>query len=93
MRKVEKYPQAKLFPGELVTMALLFAIKGGGKLGLLLHPWGLVVKWDCATANVYDVYFHPMIEAVKEQLIVPTDGGFHAASREPENMKICARGT
>ena len=176
MREVEKHPQASLFPSELVTIALLFAIKGvgtrafyrwlkrdylhlfprlpertrlfrlmrthpnwasrfladptilgvadsygiellhpirekrsgkqvgkkglsnhrwivGGKLGLLLNQWGLVVKWDCATANVYDAHFHPLIEAVKEQMIVLTDSGFHAASGDPENMKVCARGT
>ena len=93
MREVEKYPQARLFPGALVTIALLFAIKGGGKLGLLLNQWGPVVKWDCATGNIYDVYFHPLIEAVKEHLIMLTGGGFQAASRDPENMKVCARGT
>jgi hypothetical protein len=26
----------------------------GGKLCLLLNQWGLVVAWECATANVAD---------------------------------------
>jgi hypothetical protein len=29
MRKVEKHPQAKLYPSELVTIGILFALKGG----------------------------------------------------------------
>ena len=33
----------------------------GGKLCFLLNHLGLVVGWDCATANVYDTYFHPLI--------------------------------
>ena len=30
MREVPKHPEAKLYPSEVVTLALLFAIKGGG---------------------------------------------------------------
>ncbi len=26
----------------------------GGKLGLVLNHWGLIVAWDCNTANVHD---------------------------------------
>jgi hypothetical protein len=29
MGKVEKHPQAKLYPSELVTIGILFALKGG----------------------------------------------------------------
>lgn len=31
MGAVSKHPQAKLYPSEVVTMALLFALKGGGE--------------------------------------------------------------
>ena len=29
MNEVEKHPQAKLYPSELVTIGILFALKGG----------------------------------------------------------------
>ena len=29
MLEIEKHPQAKLYPSEVLTLALLFAIKGG----------------------------------------------------------------
>ena len=33
----------------------------GGKLCLLLNKFGLVVDWDCDTANVSDKTFNPLI--------------------------------
>ena len=35
MRDVPKHPQAKLYPSEVVTLALLFALKGVGATGVL----------------------------------------------------------
>ena len=65
----------------------------GVKLCLLLNQWGLIVDWDCDTANVSDQVFHPLIEQFVEQMIVFTDTGFHATEGDPENMKVCPRGT
>jgi hypothetical protein len=176
MVDVPKHPNAKLYPSEVVTLALLFAIKGvggrafyrwltrdyhawfpqvpertrlfrlfkthtvwtarflaaptvlgvadsygielvhpmregrsphqigkkgqsnhrwivGGKLGFVLNQWGLICAWDCATANVYDAHFHPLIAQFDHRMIVLTDTGFHAKTGDPANMKICARGT
>jgi hypothetical protein len=176
MLDVPKHPDAKLYPSEVVTLALLFAIKGGGMrafyrwlirdyqalfpqlpertrlarlfkthtawtaallaaptvLGVadsygieLLHPmregrspaqmgkkgksnhrwiiggklcfvlpqWGLVVAWDCATANVHEAVFHPLIAQCDQQMSVLTDTGFHAKTGDPANMKVCRRGT
>jgi hypothetical protein len=31
----------------------------GGTRCFILHQWGLVCAWDCATANVHDTPFHP----------------------------------
>ncbi len=42
----------------------------GGKLCLLLNKWGLVVDWECATANVHDSAFQPVIAQYEEQMIV-----------------------
>jgi hypothetical protein len=176
MTDVSKRPDAKLFPSEVVTLALLFAIKGrggrafyrwlrrdyhalfpqvpertrlfrlfkthtpwmarflaaptvlgvadsygiellqpmregrspqqigkkgksnhrwiiGGKLCFILKQWGLICAWDCATANVYDSHFHPLIAQFVDRMVVLTDTGFHANTGDPANMTMCQRGT
>jgi hypothetical protein len=65
----------------------------GGKLAFVLNQWGLICAWDCATANVYDAHFHPLIAQFDHRMIVLTDTGFHAKTGDPANMKICQRGT
>jgi hypothetical protein len=64
----------------------------GGKLCLLLNKFGLVVAWDCATANVCDNTFQPLIRQFEERMIVLSDTGFHAATGDPSNLKLCHRG-
>ncbi len=176
MQDVPKHPQAKLYPSELVTLALLFALKGvgprpfyrwltrdyralfpklphrtrlfrlfathrawaeyflahptvlgvadsygielihpmragrspqqigrkgksnqrwivGGKIAYIVNQRGLVVAWDCATANVHDAVFHPLIAEFQDEMVVLTDMGFHAKTGDPPNMKPCPRGT
>jgi hypothetical protein len=65
----------------------------GGKLAFVLNHLGLVVDWDCDTANVYDATFHPLIDRFAEEMVVLTDTGFHAKQGDPVNMKVCPRGT
>jgi hypothetical protein len=65
----------------------------GGKLCFILNQWGLMCAWDCATANVHDTHFQPLIARFKGEMIVLTDTGFHAKTGDPANMKICPRGT
>ncbi len=65
----------------------------GGKLGLVVNQWGLVVAWDCDTANVYDSTFQSLITPFEKVMIVLTDTGFHAQQGDPPNMKVCPRGT
>ena len=176
MRDIPKHPDAKLYPSEVVTLALLYAIKGGGtrafyrwltcdylplfphvpertrlarlfkthtawttrflaaptvlgvadsdgvellhpmregrspaqigkkgksthrwivggKLCFILNQWGLICAWDCATANVHDAHFQPLLAQCAEQMIVLTDTGFHAKTGDPANMKVCPRGS
>src|SRR5918912_3761574 len=57
----------------------------GGKLCFILNQWGLICAWDCATANVYDAHFHPLIAQFDGQMIVLADTGFHAKSGDPAN--------
>src|SRR5215468_7976496 len=64
----------------------------GGKLCLLLNQYGLVVGWDCATANVPDQTFQWLIRQVDGRMIVLSDTGFHAAEGDPANLKLCQRG-
>lgn len=64
----------------------------GGKLCLLLNQFGTVVDWGCNTANVYDGVFLPLVERVKDKMIVLGDSNFHTKSQDPQNLKICERG-
>jgi hypothetical protein len=63
----------------------------GGKLCLLLDTWGLVVDWDCATANVHDSVFQPMIASYEEQMIVLVDQLFSSKHGNPTNLLVCER--
>jgi hypothetical protein len=172
MKGVQKHPQARLYPSEIVTLGVLFALKGvgnrqfyrwlkrdylplfpnlpertrlfrlftahqdwtncflvepsllsvidsygielihpvregrseqqmgkkglsnrrwivGGKLCFLLNHLGQVVDWDCATANVHDTTFHPLIRRFEERTVVFSDFGFHAKEGDPTNLKVC----
>src|SRR5947208_1224578 len=64
----------------------------GGKRSLLLNQWGLIVAWECATANVADNTFQGLIRQFEERMIVLSDMGFHAAEGDPTNLKLCQRG-
>jgi hypothetical protein len=64
----------------------------GGKLCLLLNQWGLIVAWECATANVPDKTFQWLIRQFEEQMIVLSDTACHAAEGDPSNLKLCQRG-
>jgi hypothetical protein len=64
----------------------------GGKLCLLVNQYGLVVGWDCATANVADNTFQWLIQQFDGRMIVLSDTGFHATEGDPSNLKLCQRG-
>lgn len=61
----------------------------GGKLGFVLNQFGRVCAWDCATANRPDQEFRPLVQRFEDRMIVLTDGGFHGATGDPSNMKVC----
>ena len=50
----------------------------GGKLCLLLNQYGLVVGWDCATANVADNTFHSILKFFQVEALVQSDGNVFA---------------
>ena len=64
----------------------------GGKLCVVQNQWGLITDWDCATANVHDQTFLPLLATYDGQMIVLTDTGFHRAKGDPANVKVCKRG-
>jgi hypothetical protein len=64
----------------------------GGKLCLVLNQWGLIVAWECATANVADNTFQWLIRQFEERMIVLSDTAFHATEGDPSNLKLCRRG-
>jgi hypothetical protein len=64
----------------------------GGKLGLVVNQYGLVVAWDCATANVPDHAFPWLMRQCDERMIVLSDMVFHAATGDPTNLTLCRRG-
>ena len=64
----------------------------GGKLCVVLNKLGLIVDWDCATANVHDQRFLPLLACYDGQMIILTDTGFHRAKGDPDNVKLCRRG-
>ena len=65
----------------------------GGKLCYLLNHLGLIVAWDCDTANVYDgSAFQHLVDDVADQMLVLSDTSFEKADWHPTNLKICQRG-
>lgn len=61
----------------------------GGKLCLALNHLGLVVDWDCDTANVHDIRFNRLVERFADRMVALSDLGFHSAKGDPSNIKIC----
>jgi hypothetical protein len=47
-----------------------------------VNKLGLVVAWDCDTANVSDTVFQPLIKRYEAEMIVCSDTGFHAEEGE-----------
>src|ERR1044072_258576 len=65
----------------------------GGKLCLLLNQDGLVVAWGCATENVCDTHFQPLVRRFEEEMIVLSDTGFHVKEGEAPHLKVWQRTT
>ena len=65
----------------------------GGTWCRLLHQYGWVVAWDCATAHGPDKTFQWLIRQCDERMILFSDRAFHAAEGDPANLKRCPRGT
>ncbi|MYE89066.1 transposase [Candidatus Poribacteria bacterium] len=59
----------------------------GGKLCVLVNHLGLIVDWDCATANVYDgSCFQHIVDNVSHQMVVFADEGFAKVDWQPVKL-------
>ena len=65
----------------------------GAKVCVLTDCFGRITGFEVDGANVHDTRFHPLIETVKDRMIVLGDGGFHARQGDPQNLKICRKGS
>ena len=50
------------------------------------------MAWECATANVSDQTFQPLMRPFEEPMMVLSDTAFHAAEGDPPNLTRCRRG-
>lgn len=64
----------------------------GAKWCVALNHLGQIIGWVWAPANAHDTWFHPLIEVFQDKTVLLADAGFHAASGDPPNLKICKRG-
>ncbi len=64
----------------------------GGKLCQVANQFGLITDSTVKTANVSDTDFLPLVEDVRQRMIVLADKGFRRRINQPENLKICGRG-
>jgi len=98
---IDTYPIELLFPIREGRSPRQVGKKGrdkgrwsiGIKLCWLLNQTCRVVSWGWSTMNVYDKYFHPVVEPWIGQTIVLADFGFRDKHGVPENLKLCKKGT
>jgi hypothetical protein len=65
----------------------------GGKLCLLQNHLGLIIDWDCDTANVYDgSAFQHVVDGVADKSVVFADTGFAKVDWQPDHLRLCQRG-
>lgn len=65
----------------------------GGKLCYVLNHLGLIVSWDCDTANVYDgSSFQQLVDDLADWMVVFSDTGFEKNDWHPSNLRLCQRG-
>jgi hypothetical protein len=65
----------------------------GGTLCFIVNQWGLLCAWACATANVAEAHLHPLLAQCVGRMLVLTDTGLHAQTRDPTHLQVCPRRT
>lgn len=64
----------------------------GAKGCVALNHLGQIIGWVWVPANAHDTWFQPLVEVFQDKTVLLADAGFHAASGNPPNLKICKRG-
>jgi hypothetical protein len=64
----------------------------GGTRCRLLHQWGVIGAWACATAQVAENTLQGRMRPCEERLLVLRDPSFHAAEGDPRHLTLCPRG-
>lgn len=65
----------------------------GGKLGFALNHLGLIVAWDCDTANAYDgSAFQDLVDRFAQEMVLFADMGWEKQDWHPTNLRLCQRG-
>jgi hypothetical protein len=65
----------------------------GGKFCYVLNHLGLIVSFDCDTANVYDgSSFQHLVDDLADEMVIFSDGAFEKVDWHPTNLRICSRG-
>jgi len=65
----------------------------GGKFCFVLNHLGLIVAWDCDTANVHDgSAFQHLVDPLQESMVIFADTGFSKVDWHPQNLRLCKRG-
>lgn len=98
---VDSYPVELLFPIRAARSKHQIGKKGrdkgrlsiGMKLCWVLNTYGQLIGWSYATMNHFDTAFHGLVSAFKEEAIILADLGFRAKKDNPENLKLCRKGT
>jgi hypothetical protein len=58
-----------------------------------VQGFGLIVSWDCDTANVYDgSIFKRLVDNVADHMVVFSDTAFAKVDWHPTNLRLCKRG-
>ena len=65
----------------------------GIKFCWLLNHCGQVIAWDWAPLNTPDNHFQPLVARFAGQTITLSDTAFHSADGDPDNLKLCPKGT
>ena len=65
----------------------------GGKVCYVLNRLGLIVRWACDTANVYDgSAFQNLVADLAADMVIFADMGFEKKEWHPTNLRLCERG-
>jgi hypothetical protein len=98
---IDSYPMELIFPIREGRSPQQVGRKGkdkgrwtvGIKLCWLLNTHGRVIAGDWAPLDTPDNHFQPLVALFAGQTITLSDTAFHSKDGDPENLKLCPKGT